>query len=398
MNLFAVLKHFDPMFGRDLHIALPPGSPVPTPPAPHLTTDTLMGKGITVLWDKTVFTHFGWSVQRGSDIGPFIAHIPLAPNTLIPLIMLASASKSEWGSQQYLVKNKPAACALLFVVNPNLNCCDPVPMPLDAVLAITTHFVGMTWGEIVAGALMMALDVLITGAINYLGGALFDKMGQAIYERALYKPMSFLFARVPFNKVTDWFFQHGVEEIVAKGFAAPLAKLVGMDFLGSPVGFSFPPNAFSFLDDTGKDPSIADSPGFMELAYNAQRDAIDNPSVPTHDVPPNGAEGAGGMTGTEDAGAGGANGAGGGDDGPTMSTSSVSPVAADQGPNMSMDPGGSDAEAGPNMSPNPGASPAADAGTNMSPNPGISPAADERPNMSVDPGSSGRDEDPDGGR
>ncbi len=68
MNLFAVMKHFDPMFGRDLHTVWPPGAPAASPvPGPHLTTATLMGVGLTAQMDTTVFTHFGWSMQRGTD-------------------------------------------------------------------------------------------------------------------------------------------------------------------------------------------------------------------------------------------------------------------------------------------------------------------------------------------
>ena len=96
MNLFACLKHFDPMFGRDLHTVWPPGAPSASPvPGPHLTTSTLMGVGLTASMAKKVFTHFGWSMQRGTDIGPMITHIGLVPNMLSPLLFIASASKSR---------------------------------------------------------------------------------------------------------------------------------------------------------------------------------------------------------------------------------------------------------------------------------------------------------------
>jgi hypothetical protein len=310
MNLFGVMKHFDPMFGRDLHTVWPAGAPSPSPvPGPHLTTATLMGLGLTAQMDTTVFTHFGWSMQRGTDIGPMIAHISLVPNMLSPLLFLSSASKSEWGSQQYLVGGKPAACALLFVVNPNLNCCDPVPLPLDVVLTVTTQFVGMTLGEILAGALMMLVDTAIQGAINFLGSALLDPLATAIYERALFKPMLLMLDHLPYNKAVNWLMRKDLVERVAKGLTLQLPKIVALDALGAPLGYSFPINGFSSLDNLAKDPANPDSPGAMEKAYNATRDYIDGPGAETHDVPPSagpnmGAEGAGGDGGVGDGGGG----------------------------------------------------------------------------------------------
>jgi len=414
MNLFAVLKHFDPMFGRDLHTMWPPGTPAPAAPVPHLCSSSMMGIGSrTTLWDQTVFTHFGWSMQRGTDIGPLIPHFPPGPNMLIPLIWVASASKSEWGSQQYLVKNKPAACALLMVINPNLNCCDPTPLPLDIVLGITTHFVGMTLGEIIAGALAMLMDMAIAAALNFLGSALFDTsatlgignkvlfelkealdLGHFVYERALFKPVWYLLGKVPLWEATNWMLKKGTEGFM-KGLVLQLPKILAMDEAGSPLGFSFTPNGFAYLDNQGKaDPNSNDSPGFMERAYDAQRDAIDNPSVPTHDVPPAGAEGAPGMADAGSDGAGGASGADAPDAGPGISAAPGPSAASDAGPNMSVDPGASAADQGPNMDVNPGPSGAPDAGPNRSVDPGSSGAAGQGPNMSVDPGPSATDPGP----
>jgi hypothetical protein len=283
---FAVLKHFHPMIGYDLHLVMPPGSPVPGPPGPHVAMSALMGTGATAQMGPTEQTHFGWTILRGSDIGPLIPHAPLAPNCLLPIILLASGSKSHFGSSQYLVQNKPAAAALLVVVNPNLNCADPCPMPLDGVIAINAHFVDMTLGDIISGLLHMAADAALAFALNWLGGKLFNGLSQRLYESALFGPMMSMFERMGYGKVSTWLLQHDFQEMMAKGFFAKLGALIGADFLGSPLGYSFPINAFGLADSAGGTAAGGDDRGAMEDAHDAVQRYIDSPSVETHDAPP----------------------------------------------------------------------------------------------------------------
>ena len=279
---FGVLKHFHPMIGYDLHAVMPPGSPVPGPPGPHIAMSSLMGTGATAQMGPTEFSHFGWTILRGSDIGPLIPHAPLAPNCLLPLILLSSGSKSHFGSSQFLVKDKPAACALLVVVNPNLNCADPCPMPLDGVIALTAHFVEMTLGDIISGLVHMAADAALAWAINSLGTKVFSGLSQRLYENALFGPMMAMFERMGSGRVSTWLLRNNFQEMMAKGFFAVLGRVVAADLVGFPLGYSFPVNLFG----TGDQALGSDSRGVMEDTHDAIQRYIDSPSVETHDVPP----------------------------------------------------------------------------------------------------------------
>ncbi|HVZ86850.1 MAG TPA: hypothetical protein VHG72_07765, partial [Polyangia bacterium] len=275
-----VLKHFHPMIGCDFHKLMPPGSPTPGPPAPHVAMSSLMGLGITAQMGPTEFTHFGWTIMRGSDIGPMIPHAG-APNCLLPLILLASGSKAEFGSSQCLIANKPVAAALAVVVNPNLNCGDPAPAPLDGVVAITAHFVGMTWGDIIAGFANMAFDSGLQYVLNKLGDKLFENLTQKVYEKFLVGPMMSMFEHMGEGRVAAWLFKNDFVEMMAKGFFQPLTQLIGGWTIGSPVGYSLPWNGLGKLDGLASD--TPDGPGAIEQSHNAVRDYIDSPSVETHD-------------------------------------------------------------------------------------------------------------------
>ena len=68
--------------------------------------------------------------------------------------------------------------------NPNLNCGYPLPTPTGGVIALTTHEVQMTWGDIVSGALQMGFDFLIMWAMNKMFGKVNSK-GYEYFQRFL---------------------------------------------------------------------------------------------------------------------------------------------------------------------------------------------------------------------
>jgi hypothetical protein len=112
-------------------------------------------------------------MARGTDIGPVIPHLG-APSVPLPIEIAFSASKSHFGPRSYVEKdnkgeNNHIAAALLEHLNPNLNCGTPFPTPTGLVLAMNTHGVGMTWGDIVAGAVQMAIDTALQTALYYAG-------------------------------------------------------------------------------------------------------------------------------------------------------------------------------------------------------------------------------------
>lgn len=185
-----VLKHWHPMVGRDFHIPWPPGSPAPAPsPAPYFTMQLMCGYLVTAqIADDHLSDHWGLTMLKVTDIGPLIGHVG-PPSILLAIEIPLSYSKSYFGSSRYVSKSKPIAVALAGQVNPNLNCGVPVPTPTGAVIALTTHQVEMTWGDIISGALQMGVDFVIMWALNKVMGRVnskaFNYLQQKIFNRIL---------------------------------------------------------------------------------------------------------------------------------------------------------------------------------------------------------------------
>jgi len=72
---------------------------------------------------------------------------------------------------------------LLMITNPNLNCGIPAPTPTGFVLAINTHGVGMTVGDIEAGFWQMSVDIIVQTVLFFLGGAVFGRLGGFLSRR-----------------------------------------------------------------------------------------------------------------------------------------------------------------------------------------------------------------------
>jgi hypothetical protein len=160
--VFAVMKHYDLMIGIDRHICWPPKSPIPLPkPMPYVTIMILHGiQPLTPMMAKTQMTLFGWTMQRGTDIGPGIPHIGI-PSILTPIDILFSSSISYFGPMAYHAEAQPVAAALLSVVNLNSNCQVPVMLPTGLVISPTTHFTNMSLLDIMFGFAMMAVDIVL---------------------------------------------------------------------------------------------------------------------------------------------------------------------------------------------------------------------------------------------
>jgi hypothetical protein len=182
----AVMKNWHPMAGIDLHICNPPPPAPPIPMTPYKTVNLLSG---TVGWFLTVRycpTHYsagwGYTMARGTDIGPLIPHVG-PPSTTLMIEIVFSASKSHFGPRSYVEKdntgaNNHVAAALGGFVNPNLNCGTPCPTPTGFVLALNTHGVGMTWGDITAGLAQMTIDVILQTALFHAGNAVGSGLGR----------------------------------------------------------------------------------------------------------------------------------------------------------------------------------------------------------------------------
>lgn len=178
----ALINVLHVMVGCDFHqeLIVPPIPPV-TAPMPHMVgaplgnvPGALMGtvkRSDNSEGKNPVLVNFVQMpiILQGSDIGPVIPHIPLIPFTPSPLTVLNtmfSGSTSEFFAFSVKVHGKPVAIATVIIVGVNLNCGFPCSAPLDVVIAPSTVFAGFRFGDLVAGLAGMAVDVLISLAIN----------------------------------------------------------------------------------------------------------------------------------------------------------------------------------------------------------------------------------------
>ncbi|KYF48087.1 hypothetical protein BE04_42455 [Sorangium cellulosum] len=179
---FNVLKHYHPMIAIpwfEQHQAVFPPVITPVPKVPHIAG------GVPLCWgpwgvlsgkrnDTEVSASGGMMMSQGTDIGPLIPHYnltpPAPPNSLLVVIIPTSGSKSHFGAHGHVAPKGPIAFACAKVVNFNLNCAGPAwpPLPSGVVPAFNTHTVGVTVGDLVAGALHMFVDGLIQFGLNRL--------------------------------------------------------------------------------------------------------------------------------------------------------------------------------------------------------------------------------------
>ncbi|WP_437648055.1 hypothetical protein [Sorangium sp. So ce362] len=201
---FNVLKHYHPMIAipwLEMHQAVFPPVLAPVPKVPHLAG------GVPLCWgpwgilsgkrnDNEVSASGGMMMSQGTDIGPLIPHYnltpPAPPNSLLVVIIPTSGSKSHFGAHGHVAPEGPIAFACAKVVNFNLNCAGPLwpPLPSGVVPAFNTHTVGVTVGDLVAGALHMGVDLLVQFFLNRLFsrpaiGNLFENVAQRALGPAL---------------------------------------------------------------------------------------------------------------------------------------------------------------------------------------------------------------------
>jgi hypothetical protein len=116
----------------------------------------------------------GYACGRTHDAGPHPGHI--WPNALLPLILLGSASKAEFGSGTVKTAIAPQAGGTAdkainvgFILNFNLDCQDfPIP-PLPTGFCFTTNYfayAGFSLADFLRGFMQMILDMLVTWLVG----------------------------------------------------------------------------------------------------------------------------------------------------------------------------------------------------------------------------------------
>jgi hypothetical protein len=116
----------------------------------------------------------GHACGRTHDAGPHPGHI--WPNALLPLILLGSASKAEFGSGTVKTAIAPQAGGsadmginVLYILNANLDCQDfPLP-PAPFGMCFTTNYMvraGFSIFDLLRGLFQMIADALVTWAVG----------------------------------------------------------------------------------------------------------------------------------------------------------------------------------------------------------------------------------------
>jgi len=239
-----VLTTMQPIVAVDIHNSLPP---IPVAPIPHpvvWATGLSLGMGLPkalnasqaispqnpdpTVAQKPVAVGIGHACGRGHDAGSHLGHI--AANTLLPLIFLGSASKSEFGSGTVQVAGKHMCINVACILNINLDCCDPVPMPIGFTFATGSAmvFANFTWKDFLNGLVHMIVDVAIVAILNFVisaGGKMLGKLFAGEAAKDIFAVLG-KEARAPLEQLADIFGRRVGGELVmdwsnltARGFA-----------------------------------------------------------------------------------------------------------------------------------------------------------------------------------
>jgi hypothetical protein len=200
---FPVLTTLQPIFGFDMHKSIPP----PPPAGPLLVSHPVVwGVGLSqksrLMWavgtskacspesrcPKPIAVGAGHACGRTHDAGPHLGHA--WPNLLMPLVVIGSASKAEFGSGTVKVGTangpKDMAVNAAYAMNFNLNCQEfPLP-PLPSGMALTVNYnvtAGFGLMDFVRGLTQMGLDMAITWAVSALCASLTGAV-KGIWARA----------------------------------------------------------------------------------------------------------------------------------------------------------------------------------------------------------------------
>jgi len=190
---FPALNTIQPVIGVDMHLTIPPPPPAPPPHTPHVVVWVVglsqkinfLGMAIGTskacspesLVARPVTAGWGYACGRTHDAGPHPGHIWV--NLLLPLIMLGSSNKHEFGAGTVQTPQGDMAVGMAYVVDPGLDCYDLPYPPLPtgfAITALNTVYAGMGLADFGRGLIQMLADAAITYALNRafagIGGAL----------------------------------------------------------------------------------------------------------------------------------------------------------------------------------------------------------------------------------
>jgi hypothetical protein len=271
-----VLKNYHVMMGIDLHDGLMPPLAVPAKNLPYGVVAPLkLGPwGAITGKSRTDVCHsgFGETLIRGTDIGPLIPHIGV-PQYLLPLIILTSASKSEFGASSVMTPDGPVAIACLVVANLNLNCMGPTcpPLPFGIVPAVATTTAGVTAMDLLCGALTLIFDAAVQYGLNRL----LNSSGASRFVNWITRGLGQRVAAAGLELAVTSLDSHLAQFLGRGMIEQAIPTLIGL-LIGSPLGYSIPSVNTGQVDAEGQ--PVLSSPG--GIVYDGVGNYLNNPSVP----------------------------------------------------------------------------------------------------------------------
>jgi hypothetical protein len=184
MTAMLALTDMQPIFGVDMHMSIPPTPPCILPHSVVWRTGQSLAMGLPLAFTasgamspehsehkkKPIALGFGFACSRGHDAGPHLGHF--AANTLLAIIWLGAASKSEFGSSTVRVQNEDIAINL-GPMSPQLHCNDPILMPTGLTIPTSSNmvYVGFTLKDFLSGLSHMLVDIALGALLNFILGA-----------------------------------------------------------------------------------------------------------------------------------------------------------------------------------------------------------------------------------
>ncbi|HET9958075.1 MAG TPA: hypothetical protein VFQ61_26445 [Polyangiaceae bacterium] len=244
-----------PILGVDLHFTLPPIPPPPAPPVPqpHLIVwleGLSCAPGSSKVANtgngaKNVLSPIGALVGRGHDAAFVVAHICLTMplHALLPVIILGSANKVEFGVASVRLPTGPVSVGESFVVGTQLDCSEPFPLPSSKNISILNYTVqaGLTMADIIASLAAMLVDGLITFILGKIAGGLVKGLGK-LAERfvvSLGLRATLIVVIIGMRMARSPFVIRALGPQAAAGVTRILEGLMGVA-LGGPLGWTHP--------------------------------------------------------------------------------------------------------------------------------------------------------------
>lgn len=162
------------IYAQHPEITPPPYVPpviVPTHPFVEVPHTNFWGPGAGIASASKVLTDGFTPAQLGHDCGIGIIHIGVPPGPLTPVAIATSFCKVVFAAGSVQSDGKPTAGHLPPLIN-MLQCFAPVPLPIGMLLLVpNTVFVGLSWIDILMGAVRIVIAIVIALIFRRLGNS-----------------------------------------------------------------------------------------------------------------------------------------------------------------------------------------------------------------------------------